>query len=38
MKPEVDALSGHAVFGYGTTRELAGAPTLGMTIARTAMV
>ncbi|MET0703000.1 MAG: acyl-CoA dehydrogenase family protein [Mycobacterium sp.] len=35
---DVDVLAGHVVFDYDTSRELAGALTLGMKIPRTAMV
>jgi alkylation response protein AidB-like acyl-CoA dehydrogenase len=38
FKRDVDVLSGHVVFDYDTSRELAGALSLGMKIARTAMV
>jgi alkylation response protein AidB-like acyl-CoA dehydrogenase len=38
FKRDVDVLSGHVVFDYDTSRELAGALTLGMKIPRTAMV
>ncbi|BBY28853.1 acyl-CoA dehydrogenase family protein [Mycolicibacterium sediminis] len=38
FKRDVDVLSGHVVFDYDTSRELAGALALGMTIPRTAMV
>ncbi|MBJ7340112.1 acyl-CoA dehydrogenase family protein [Mycolicibacterium sp.] len=38
FKRDVDVISGHVVFDYDTSRELAGALTLGMTIPRTAMV
>jgi AcrR family transcriptional regulator len=34
----VDVLAGHVVFDYDTSRELAGALTLGMKVSRTAMV
>jgi alkylation response protein AidB-like acyl-CoA dehydrogenase len=37
-KRDVDVLSGHVVFDYDTSRELAGALALGMKIPRTAMV
>jgi alkylation response protein AidB-like acyl-CoA dehydrogenase len=36
-KRDVDVISGHVVFDYDTSRELAGALALGMTIPRTAM-
>ena len=35
---DVDVLAGHVVFDYDTSRELAGALTLGMTIPRTSMI
>lgn len=38
IKRDVDVLAGHVVFDYDTSRELAGALTLGMTVPRTAMV
>ncbi|MGB7504558.1 MAG: acyl-CoA dehydrogenase [Mycobacterium sp.] len=38
IKRDVDVIAGHVVFDYDTSRELAGALTLGMTIPRTAMV
>jgi alkylation response protein AidB-like acyl-CoA dehydrogenase len=38
FKRDVDVLSGHVVFDYDTSRELAGALTLGMKIPRMAMV
>ena len=38
MKRDVDVLAGHVVFDYDTSRELAGALTLGMKVSRTAMV
>lgn len=38
FKRDVDVLSGHVVFDYDTSRELAGALTLGMKIPRTSMV
>ncbi|MDT5151027.1 MAG: 3-hydroxy-9,10-secoandrosta,3,5(10)-triene-9,17-dione monooxygenase [Mycobacterium sp.] len=42
FKRDVDVISGHisghVVFGYDTSRELAGALTLGKKIPRTAMV
>lgn len=38
FKRDVDVLAGHVVFDYDTSRELAGALTLGMKIPRTAMV
>ena len=38
IKRDVDVLAGHVVFDYDTSRELAGALTLGMKISRTAMV
>lgn len=38
FKRDVDALAGHVVFDYDTSRELAGALTLGLKIPRTAMV
>lgn len=38
FKRDVDVLSAHVVFDYDTSRELAGALTLGMTIPRTSMV
>jgi alkylation response protein AidB-like acyl-CoA dehydrogenase len=38
FKRDVDVLSGHVVFDYDTSRELAGALALGMKIPRTAMV
>jgi alkylation response protein AidB-like acyl-CoA dehydrogenase len=38
FKRDVDVISGHVVFDYDTSRELAGALTLGMKIPRTAMV
>jgi alkylation response protein AidB-like acyl-CoA dehydrogenase len=37
-KRDVDVLSGHVVFDYDTSRELAGALSMGMKISRTAMV
>ena len=37
-KRDVDVLSGHVVFDYDTSRELAGALTLGMKIPRTSMI
>jgi hypothetical protein len=37
IKRDVDVLAGH-VFDYDTSRELAGALTLGMKVSRTAMV
>lgn len=37
-KRDVDVLSGHVVFDYDTSRELAGALSLGMKIPRTSMV
>lgn len=38
FKRDVDVLAGHVVFDYDTSRELAGALTLGMTIPRTSMI
>lgn len=38
FKRDVDVLSGHVVFDYDTSRELAGALALGMKIPRTSMV
>jgi alkylation response protein AidB-like acyl-CoA dehydrogenase len=38
FKRDVDVISGHVVFDYDTSRELAGALGLGMKIPRTAMV
>ncbi|MDT5070322.1 MAG: 3-hydroxy-9,10-secoandrosta,3,5(10)-triene-9,17-dione monooxygenase [Mycobacterium sp.] len=38
FKRDVDVISGHVVFDYDTSRELAGALTLGMKVPRTAMV
>jgi alkylation response protein AidB-like acyl-CoA dehydrogenase len=38
FKRDVDVISGHVVFDYDTSRELAGALALGMKIPRTAMV
>jgi alkylation response protein AidB-like acyl-CoA dehydrogenase len=38
FKRDVDVISGHVVFDYDTSRELAGALKLGMKIPRTAMV
>jgi alkylation response protein AidB-like acyl-CoA dehydrogenase len=38
IKRDVDVISGHVVFDYDTSRELAGALTLGMKVPRTAMV
>ncbi|WP_061009940.1 acyl-CoA dehydrogenase family protein [Mycolicibacterium mucogenicum] len=38
FKRDVDVLAGHVVFDYDTSRELAGALTLGMKIPRTSMV
>ena len=38
FKRDVDVLAGHVVFDYDTSRELAGALTLGLKIPRTAMV
>lgn len=38
FKRDVDVICGHVVFDYDTSRELAGALTLGMKIPRTAMV
>ena len=38
LKREVDVISGHAVFDYDTSRELAAALTLGVKVPRTAMV
>lgn len=38
IKRDVDVITGHVVFDYDTSRELAGALTIGMTIPRTAMV
>jgi len=38
IKRDVDVICGHVVFDYDTSRELAGALTLGMKVARTAMV
>jgi alkylation response protein AidB-like acyl-CoA dehydrogenase len=35
---DVDVLAGHVVFDYDTSRELAGALTLGMKVSRTAMI
>jgi 3-hydroxy-9,10-secoandrosta-1,3,5(10)-triene-9,17-dione monooxygenase len=38
IKRDVDVICGHVVFDYDTSRELAGALTLGMNVSRTAMV
>jgi alkylation response protein AidB-like acyl-CoA dehydrogenase len=38
FKRDVDVMSGHVVFDYDTSRELAGALALGMKIPRTSMV
>ncbi|MCV7065349.1 acyl-CoA dehydrogenase [Mycolicibacterium farcinogenes] len=38
FKRDVDVLSGHVVFDYDTSRELAGALALGMKIPRTSMI
>jgi alkylation response protein AidB-like acyl-CoA dehydrogenase len=38
IKRDVDVISGHVVFDYDTSRELAGALTLGMKVPRTAMI
>jgi alkylation response protein AidB-like acyl-CoA dehydrogenase len=38
IKRDVDVISGHVVFDYDTSRELAAALTLGMKVPRTAMV
>ena len=38
IKRDVDVLSGHVIFDYDTSRELAGALILGMAVARTARV
>ncbi|MBX7432445.1 acyl-CoA dehydrogenase [Mycobacterium sp. Y57] len=38
IKRDVDVISGHVVFDYDTSRELAGALTMGVPIPRTAMV
>lgn len=38
IKRDVDVIAGHVVFDYDTSRELAGALTMGMAIPRTAMV
>ncbi len=38
IKRDVDVIAGHVVFDYDTSRELAGALTMGLTVARTAMV
>lgn len=38
IKRDVDVLAGHVVFDYDTSRELAGALTLGMDVPRTSMV
>jgi alkylation response protein AidB-like acyl-CoA dehydrogenase len=38
FKRDVDVISGHVVFDYDTSRELAGALTLGMKVPRTAMI
>ena len=38
IKRDVDVLSGHVVFDYDTSRELAGALILGMDVPRTSMV
>ncbi|OBK66401.1 acyl-CoA dehydrogenase family protein [Mycolicibacterium fortuitum] len=38
FKRDVDVLSGHVVFDYDTSRELAGAMALGMKIPRTSMI
>ncbi|MCV6979244.1 acyl-CoA dehydrogenase [Mycolicibacterium pulveris] len=38
IRRDVDVISGHVVFDYDTSRELAGALRLGMKIPRTAMV
>ena len=38
IKRDVDVLAGHVVFDYDTSRELAGALTLGMKVSRIAMV
>lgn len=38
LKRDVDVIVGHVIFDYDTSRELAGALTLGLKIPRTAMV
>jgi hypothetical protein len=38
IKRDVDVIAGHVVFDYDTSRELAGALSLGIAIPRTAMV
>ncbi|MCV7279988.1 acyl-CoA dehydrogenase [Mycolicibacterium flavescens] len=38
LKRDVDVITGHVVFDYDTSRELAGALKLGMKVPRTAMV
>ena len=38
FKRDVDVLAGHVVFDYDTSRELAGALTLGLRIPRTSMI
>jgi 3-hydroxy-9,10-secoandrosta-1,3,5(10)-triene-9,17-dione monooxygenase len=38
IKRDVDVICGHVVFDYDTSRELAGALTMGMKVSRTAMV
>ncbi|WP_374157461.1 acyl-CoA dehydrogenase [Mycobacterium sp. G7A2] len=38
IKRDVDVIAGHVVFDYDTSRELAGALTIGVPIPRTAMV
>ena len=38
FKRDVDVISGHVVFDYDTSRELAGALAMGMKIPRTAMI
>jgi hypothetical protein len=38
IKRDVDVLSGHVIFDYDTSRELAGALSIGMQIPPTAMV
>ena len=38
IKRDVDVIGGHVVFDYDTSRELAGALTMGLAVPRTAMV
>ncbi len=38
IKRDVDVIAGHVVFDYDTSRELAGALTLGMKVSRIAMI